>query len=86
MYSISLKITDVTAYQTYFQYYIDISESWACVFRNQEEPDTAAHVESMHRVLKHEYLGGKRIRKVLALLQALLNYEADSFLRYLRLD
>jgi hypothetical protein len=40
-------------------YYVGRAEKWALCYRDPEMPDTTAHPESFHRVLKHVYMEGK---------------------------
>ena len=62
-------------------YYCTRTKMWAVCFRHPQCPDTNAHAESFHRVLKHVALGGKRNRKVRALIEALLRMEQQYFLQ-----
>jgi hypothetical protein len=69
-------------FRNYFlTYYHQRQEMWAVCFRNPECPDTNAHCESFHRVLKHVSFAGKRNRKVRALIETLFDLESDYFLK-----
>ena len=46
-------------FRSYFgTYYVHRSLKWALCYTNPELPDTTAHPESFHRVLKHVYMEG----------------------------
>jgi hypothetical protein len=46
-------------FKSYFEtYYVARAKKWALCYRNPELPDTTAHPESFHRVLKHVYMEG----------------------------
>lgn len=49
-------------FQKYFiTYYLTRKEKWAVCYRHPELPDTTAHPESFHRVLKHVYMQGQNV-------------------------
>jgi hypothetical protein len=68
-------------HEYFMKYYYHRSEMWAVCYRRPDCPDTNAHAESFHRVLKHVAFAGKRNRKVRALIEALLDLETDYFIK-----
>jgi hypothetical protein len=69
-------------FRDYFlNFYYERKEMWAVCYRNAECPDTNAHAESFHRVLKHVAFAGKRNRKVRILIEALLDLEKEYFMK-----
>jgi hypothetical protein len=64
----------------FMKYYHHRQEMWAVCFRDPDFPDTNAHAESFHRVLKHVAFAGKRNRRVRVLIESLLDMEQDFFL------
>ena len=81
--SISQSLKSQEQFLDYFmRYYYNRQEMWAVCYRNEELPDTNAHVESFQRVLKHVEFAGKRNRRVAVLLEALLRLEKDYFIKW----
>lgn len=51
-------------FRAYFTtYYVPRAEKWALCYRDPELPDTTAHPESFHRVLKHVYMQGREYKQ-----------------------
>ena len=73
-------LKDHSKFLEYFvRYYVHRKEMWAVCFRDPEFPDTNAHAESFHRVLKFVALAGQHNRRVAVLIDTLLEMEKDFF-------
>jgi hypothetical protein len=80
-YFVQESLKDQVEFKEYFvRYYYDRQKMWAVCYRDPTFPDTNAHAESFHRVLKHVAFAGKRNRRVSVLIDALLDMEKDLFL------
>ena len=60
--------------------YVTRTEEWAVCYRDVSIPDTTAHAEAFHNILKRVYCS-KRNRYMETLLQKLMKYEEDMFIK-----
>jgi hypothetical protein len=66
----------------YFQdHYVSRKEEWAVCYRDKSIPDTTAHAEAFHNLLKRVY-SSKRNRYMRTLIEKLMQIEEDFFIKY----
>ena len=66
----------------YFQdHYVSRNEEWAVCYRVKSIPDTTAHAESFHNMLKRVY-SIKRNRYMRKLIEKLMQIEEDFFIKF----
>ena len=61
--------------------YANRQEQWAVCYRDKGIPDTTAHIEAFHNLLKRVY-SNKRNRYMRTLLEKLMQIEEDFFIKY----
>lgn len=78
---------DTENFGVYFQrYYASRLECWAYCFRKGVGINTNNHLEHFHRNLKHNYLEGKKVKRLDKSIHAVMNVARDSlFKRLIRL-
>ncbi len=61
--------------------YVHRKEQWAVCYRDSSIPDTTAHAEAFHNLLKRVY-SNKRNRYMRTLLEKLMQIEEDFFIKF----
>ena len=70
------------AFEQYFSSnYVSRKKQWAVCYLDSSIPDTTAHAEAFHNVLKRVY-SSKRNRNIKDLISKLMTVEEDYFIKY----
>jgi len=75
---------DTKIFGVYFEkYYSRRPECWAYCFRLRLGINTNMYLESFHKILKHIYLEGKRVKRLDKTIHALMKFSRDSLYKRL---
>lgn len=66
------------AFMGYFKKYESIRNKWVHCFMKDNDVRTNLHIESWHRILKYNYLGGKKNKRADTLIVRLLEMSKDT--------
>lgn len=67
----------ITFYEYFVKYYGNNHSSWAYCYRKELLINTNMYLESMHRIIKYEYLEGKKVKRMDKSLHNLMRFTRD---------
>jgi hypothetical protein len=78
---VRLEIKPAESVQYFVENYAGRQQEWAVCYRDKSIPDTPAHAEAFHNLLKPVY-SDKRNRHLRTMLEKLIRIEEDFFIKY----